>query len=47
LIFGKTVTIVASRCHILRLKCTKLYISAEVLPQTPVRMREERGEKGK
>jgi len=36
LILGKIIKIVATRCHILRLKCTK-FISAGVLPQTPPR----------
>jgi len=38
LIFGKIVTIVATRGQILRLKCTKFYFSwgSPSLPQTPL-----------
>jgi len=32
----KITKIIATRCQILRLKCTKFYISAGALPQTPL-----------
>ena len=37
LIFTKIIKTVATRCQILRLKCTKIQISAGVQPQSPLR----------
>jgi len=36
LILRKIIKIVATRCQILRLKCTKIQNSAGALPQTPL-----------
>jgi len=36
LILGKIIKTIATRCQILRLKCTKVQNSAGALPQTPL-----------